>query len=65
MLAAAKKPRNKMILRSGLATGMRVSGMVQLKKSDVDMEEGKITLRNCKGGKTRNVYFQNDLKEHI
>ena len=65
MIDAAKNLRNKMMLRIALATGMRVSSMVQLKKSDIDLEEGKITLNNCKGGKKRNVYFKNDLKEHI
>ena len=65
MIEAAKTPRNKMLLRIGLATGIRVSSMEQLKKSDIDIETGKITLKNCKGGKTRIVYIKEQLKEYI
>ena len=62
MVGMAKTLRNKMMLRLGVATGMRVGSMSRLKKEEVDIETGKITLLKCKGGVTRNVYIKEDLK---
>lgn len=51
------------IFRMLYCCGLRSSEARLLKKSDVDLETGKITIRESKGWKARIVYMSDDLRE--
>jgi len=51
------------IFRMLYCCGMRSSEARLLRKEDVDLETGKITIRESKGWKARIVYMSDDLRE--
>jgi site-specific recombinase XerD len=55
LAAAGGHPRDYAILTLFLQTGIRVSELVNLQLSDVDLQERVITIRNAKGKKDRQV----------
>jgi len=62
MIDAASSLRDKLIVSLLFCTGMRVSELVNIEVSDVNLEEGSIRVRG-KGGKERIVFFDSRTKE--
>lgn len=58
MINAAKSARDKLVVSLLYSTGMRVSELVSVKVSDVNLEEGSIRVKG-KGNKERLVFFDN------
>jgi integrase len=52
--------RNLAIIVLSLALGARISEVTRLKRSDVNVERGVVTIRNGKGGKDRDVAIVDD-----
>lgn len=48
-----------------LNTGMRVSELVHLKRSDINLDEGSVTIKKSKWGKTRRVGITIELMEYL
>ena len=55
--------RTGLMLQTLLETGARVSELVQLRIEDVSLAERVITIRQCKGGKRREVPIRRDLAQ--
>lgn len=49
--------RNYLMLNIMLSTGLRLAEVVNLRWKDVNLTSGKITVRNGKGGKDRNLWI--------
>ncbi len=64
LLGHAENPRDKLIIKLLYTTGLRVSELVTLKKSDVDLEDCSLRVLG-KGGKERYVYFPKKLKSDL
>lgn len=64
LVSHADNPRDKLIIRLLYTTGLRVSELVTLKKSDVDLEDCSLRVLG-KGGKERYVYFPKKLKPDL
>jgi len=62
MIDAADNLRDKLIVSLLYCTGMRVSELVSIRVSDVDLEEGSIRVRG-KGGKERVVFFDSRSRQ--
>jgi len=62
IINAADNLRNKLIVSLLFCTGMRVSELVSIRVSDVDLEEGSIRVRG-KGGKERVVFFDSRSRQ--
>ncbi|MEM1508399.1 MAG: tyrosine-type recombinase/integrase [Thermofilaceae archaeon] len=58
MINAAKNARDKLVVSLLYSTGMRVSELVNVKVSDINLEEGSIRVKG-KGNKERVVFFDN------
>lgn len=56
---AALTPCNRLIMRTCLATGLRVGDVVALRSSQLDKR--RCTVRESKTGKTRRIYWPRDL----
>ena len=56
---AALTPCNRLILRTCLATGLRVGDVVSLRSQQLDKR--RCTVRESKTGKTRRIYWPADL----
>jgi integrase len=65
LVQACKSPQEKLIVLLLSYTGLRVSEAANLKVSDINMEEGTLTVRLAKWGKTRRVGLTNRLKEAL
>jgi len=61
------RERERIIINLGLLAGLRVKEVANLKWSDISLETepASLTVRNGKGGKTRLVRFNGELKESI
>jgi len=55
LIKATKDEHHKVAFLLGYGAGLRVSEVVKLEKRDIDFKEGKILLRQAKGGKDRVV----------
>jgi integrase len=55
MLAAAKRPKDRLLLEFDLFTGLRVAELCALEVLDVDLDQGQVIVRQGKGGKDRIV----------
>ena len=55
ILAAAKRPRDRLLLEFDLFTGLRVAELCALEVLDVDLDQGQVIVRQGKGGKDRCV----------
>jgi len=62
MIDAADNLRDKLIVSLLYCTGMRVSELVSIRVSDVDLEEGSIRVRG-KGGRERVVFFDTRTRQ--
>lgn len=62
MVDAADNLRDKLIVSLLFCTGMRVSELVNIQASDVDLEEGSIRVRG-KGRKERVVFFDSRTRQ--
>lgn len=49
--------RNKLMVKTTLNLGLRVSELVNLKWSHINLEIGVVDLKQCKGGKDRRVFM--------
>jgi len=69
LLAVAKNPKHRLLIKMLYSSGLRVSECVHLKFDDLDFEEGMGTVRGGKGNKDRNIILSknlvSDLKEYI
>jgi integrase/recombinase XerD len=65
LLAAARVPRDRAILATIYATGMRVSELVHLRVDDIDGERRVIRIERGKGGKDRYVPLFPRLRETL
>lgn len=64
LVSHATSPRDRLIIRLLYTTGLRVSELVTLKKSDVNLEDSSLRVVG-KGGKERYVYFPQNLKPDL
>lgn len=62
LYGGCKTLREKSILSMFLATGVRLSELANLDKSDIDWESQKVFIRDGKGNKDRTVYFNAKAK---
>jgi integrase/recombinase XerD len=62
MIDAAGNLRDKLVVSLLYCTGMRVSELVGIRVSDVDLEEGSIRVRG-KGGRERVVFFDSRTRQ--
>jgi len=53
--AKEREPRNKLLIRLLIVTGLRVAELASIRIEDVDLETGEILVLYGKGGKTRTV----------
>ena len=60
-LLAALTPPNRLALEISLATGLRISDVLGIKKQAVLTGKGRFTVRELKSGKTRRVKLNNEL----
>lgn len=54
---AAADPLDRALIEFLLATGARVSEVVNMKKSDIDFKDNTVNIRDGKGGKDRKTYI--------
>lgn len=59
VVLAALTPCNRLIVRTCLATGLRVGDVVALRSAQLDKR--RATVREAKTGKTRRIYWPRDL----
>jgi integrase/recombinase XerC/integrase/recombinase XerD len=64
LIDSIEDPRDKLIVRTIYATGVRVSELCGINIGDIDFEEHTIKIRG-KGDKTRMVFLDNDTAEAI
>lgn len=60
-LTGAEGPRNRLIVRAYLFTGLRLSELASLRWPDVDMDAKTILVRSAKGGRQRIVAINSTL----
>jgi len=65
IIQKTKSPRDKAILLLLYKTGMRIGELLNLKKSDVDFDTGKIIIRKRKGGKRGYVFIDDEAKKWL
>ena len=65
MIAFTQNIKHKLIIKLLYGCGLRVSEIVDLKKQDLNFEEGLIHLRLAKGRKDRFVKIPESLKEEL
>jgi site-specific recombinase XerD len=53
------------MFRLMLEAGLRVSEIAELRRHDVDMAACRVTIRDSKGGKDRQVWVTEDLRDRI
>lgn len=64
LISSAETLRDKLIITLLYTTGLRVSELVTLKKSDVDLQDCTVRVLG-KGGKERYVYFPRKIRETL
>jgi site-specific recombinase XerD len=57
--------KNTCMFRLMLEVGLRVSELSELRRRDVDMTACRVTIRDGKGGKDRQVWMSEDLRNRI
>ena len=65
MVRVARDWDDRLILLLGAHGGLRVSEMLALTWEDVDVREGRLTVRFGKGGKTASVTMSNELSRNL
>lgn len=55
--------KNRAMVRLMLEAGLRVSEVCNLRAADVDMNACRLTVRDGKGGKDRQLWFPEDLRD--
>lgn len=65
MVKSARKNIHKVAIRFGFYQGLRISEVVKLKQSDVDMQRGLIHIRQSKGGKDRIIPLLKGAKHSV
>src|SRR4029434_972052 len=63
LLLAATKQRDRCLLMTAYATGVRVSELVRLKVSDIDSERMMVRVEQGKGRKTATRYYRNGCSQ--
>lgn len=61
-ILAALTPENRLALEISLATGLRISDVLNLKTKDI---KPKLTVRELKTGKRRQITLSNELRERM
>ena len=54
--------RDRAILRLFLDTGLRASELINLRHQNIDLETGRLWVRNGKGGKDRGLFFNGSVR---
>lgn len=57
--------KNRAMVRMMLEVGLRVSELCELKTGDVDMTACRVTVRDGKGGKDRQLWMPEDLRDLV
>lgn len=60
---AALMPENRLALEISLATGIRISDVLNLRTEALRASEGRITIRELKTGKNRRIKIPNELRD--
>lgn len=61
LLKAAGSKKSTFIIKLLYGTGMRISELINLKSTDIEIEEGMAWVREGKGGKDRSIIFPQEL----
>ena len=65
MINASTNNRNELILKVLFGTGLRISELCNLITKDLDLDNGKGTVRKGKGNKDRLFYYNHELAKDI
>jgi len=57
--------KNRVMVRLMLETGLRVSELCDLRRTDVDLETCRLRVRDGKGDKDRQLWFPEDLADEL
>lgn len=65
LIAACQKPRERALLLVGLYTGFRISDIIRLERSRVDLETGRMLIRVMKTGRNLFIRLQPEALEAL
>ncbi len=65
LLGAVTHPRDRMLYRILLGTGIRIGSALGLDRDDVDLERGELRLRHCKGDREERVFVPRALAQDL